>query len=146
MRVAWLPRTLLASLVVVVVVLCAGLAPSPAAATEEPADDADGDATITTTLYPRWNMVGWVGPETPASELFDELPALGRIFAWDAGEQRYLRLMPSRRASSSCTSRTAPPAARRHAPANSAIQRLRPALAAAPSGAPSYCVPVRPCM
>ena len=40
-------------------------------------------------------MVGWVGPETPASELFDELPALGRIFAWDAGERRYLRLMPS---------------------------------------------------
>ena len=94
MRVAWLPRTLLASLVVVVVVLCAGLAPSPSAATEEPADDAD-DATITTTLYPGWNMVGWVGPETPASELFDELPALGRIVAWDAEEQRYLRLMPS---------------------------------------------------
>ncbi len=94
MRVAWLPRTLLASLVVVVVVLCAGLAPSPAAATEEPPAETDA-ATITTTLYPGWNMVGWVGPETPASELFDELPALGRIFAWDAEEQRYLRLMPS---------------------------------------------------
>ena len=75
-----------------VLALCAGLGLGRVEATEEPA--ADG-STITTTLYPGWNMVGWVGPETPASELFDELPVLGRIFAWDGEEQRYLRLMPS---------------------------------------------------
>ncbi len=93
MHAAWLLRTLLASLVVVVVV-CAAFQPSPVTATEEPADDA-GDGTITTTLYPGWNMVGWVSPETPASELFDDLPALGRIFVWDGEEQRYRQLMPS---------------------------------------------------
>ena len=75
-----------------VLALCAGLGVGRVAATEEPAAD---DGTITTTLYPGWNMVGWVGPETPASKLFDELPALGRIFAWDGEEQHYLRLMPS---------------------------------------------------
>ena len=92
MRLGWLPRTLLASLIVVAV--CAGFRPPPVTADDETAADAH-DSTITTTLYPGWNVVGWVGPETPASELFDELPALGRIFAWDAEEQRYLRLMPS---------------------------------------------------
>lgn len=45
---------------------------------------ASDTPTITTTLYPGWNMVGWVGPETPASELFDALPALAGIFAWDS--------------------------------------------------------------
>ena len=76
-----------------VMALCAGLGVRATATEGSTADDG----TITTTLYPGWNMVGWVGPETPASELFDELPALGRIFAWDAEEQRYLRLMPSSR-------------------------------------------------
>ena len=74
-----------------VLALCAGLGLGRVEATEEPADDAD-DGTITTTLYPGWNMVGWVGPETLASELFHELPELGRIFAWDGEEQRYQRL------------------------------------------------------
>ncbi len=57
--------------------------------------EASEPAMITTTLRPGWNMVGWVGPETPASGLFDELPALGRIFAWDSEDQRYRQLMPS---------------------------------------------------
>jgi hypothetical protein len=88
-RIGCLLVTALAALV-----LSAALVPSPVIATEEPAGDAD-DATITTVLHPGWNMVGWVGPETPASELFDDLPVLGRIFAWDGEEQRYQRLMPS---------------------------------------------------
>ena len=74
----------------VALVLCAGLAPARAGATEESADTAD-DGTITTVLHPGWNMVGWVGPETPASELFEQIPALRGIFAWDSEEQRYQR-------------------------------------------------------
>ena len=36
-------------------------------------------------------MVGWIGPATPTSELFEEIPALERVSAWDADEQRYRR-------------------------------------------------------
>ena len=40
-------------------------------------------------LYPGWNMVGWVGPSTPTSELFDAIPALRQVSAWDAEVQAY---------------------------------------------------------
>ena len=88
MRLRGLQCALLTSLAALA--LCAVFAPA-AVATE--ARTAAG--TITTTLYPGWNMVGWVGPETPASELFDELRALGRISVWESEEQRYKQLMPS---------------------------------------------------
>ena len=78
----------------VVGLLMATLVGDPARASAE-TDESGDDGTITTVLHPGWNMVAWVGPETPASELFDELPALGRIFAWDRKEQRYQPLMPS---------------------------------------------------
>ena len=41
-------------------------------------------------------MVGWVGPETLTGRLFEELPALRRIAAWDAEEQRYRAAWPHR--------------------------------------------------
>ena len=49
--------------------------------------------TLTTQLLPGWNMVAWLGPETPAPELFDAIPALRQISAWDSEEQRYRRAL-----------------------------------------------------
>ena len=69
------------ALALAAVALCAALAAPPAVASEE-AETSEPD-TITTVLHPGWNMVGWVGPETPASKLFEELPALAGIYAWD---------------------------------------------------------------
>jgi hypothetical protein len=34
-------------------------------------------------------MMGWVGPTTPAADLFEELPELRQVLAWDPGTQRY---------------------------------------------------------
>ena len=47
--------------------------------------------TITTLLYPGWNMVAWLGPQTPVADLFEEIPSLQRVSAWDTAEQRYRR-------------------------------------------------------
>ncbi len=70
--------------------LCAGLGLGRVEATEEPADDAD-DGTITTMLLPGWNMVGWVGADVPATEIFDQVQNLERVSAWDGEHQRYQR-------------------------------------------------------
>ena len=37
-----------------------------------------------TRLGPGVNLVGWVGEATPVSQLFDEIPQLESIWAWDA--------------------------------------------------------------
>ena len=37
-----------------------------------------------TTLHPGVNLVGWVGEATPVSQLFNEIPQLESIWAWDA--------------------------------------------------------------
>ena len=71
-------------------VLCAALVPARADATEESAEPAD-DGTITTVLQPGWNMVGWLGADMDASEIFDQVPNLERVSAWDAENQRYQR-------------------------------------------------------
>ena len=47
------------------------------------------DATVTTTLHPGWNMVGWLGPDEPVDVLYEAIPALRQVSAWDAAEQRY---------------------------------------------------------
>ena len=44
---------------------------------------------MTTILHPGWNMAGWLGPETPATDLFEAIPALERVYTWDAEHQRY---------------------------------------------------------
>ena len=44
-----------------------------------PASAAADDETITTTLYPGWNLIGWIHEETDASEVFEQLPALTSI-------------------------------------------------------------------
>ena len=47
--------------------------------------------TVVTLLYPGWNMVAWLGPETPVLGLFEAIPTLERASAWNAAEQRYQR-------------------------------------------------------
>ena len=86
MTVSHLRYPLLAALAALLLATAAG-SPSRVAAASEP-DEAD---TITTVLYPGWNMVGWLGPTTPISELFEALPELERVSAWDTTEQRYQR-------------------------------------------------------
>ena len=45
--------------------------------------------TVVTRLQPGWNLVGWVGPEIPTADLFDTLPSVEAVWAWDAESQRY---------------------------------------------------------
>ena len=71
-------------------VLAAGLVLAQASTSEASHDAAEGE-TITTVLHPGWNMVGWVGPETPTSELFEAIPQLWRASVWDAKEGAFLR-------------------------------------------------------
>lgn len=68
------------------VLLCVAAEPTTASANSAGPPDAD---TITTPLYPGWNLVGWLGPETPSSELFEAIPSLVQISAWDARAARY---------------------------------------------------------
>ena len=77
--------TVLAALVV-----CVALEPARVGATEESAD-ATHDSTITTVLQPGWNMVGWLGGDAPALVLFDQIPSLTGVSAWDAEAGRYQR-------------------------------------------------------
>ena len=74
-------------------VLASGMAPARTMAASEEAPEAD---TITTVLYPGWNMVGWVGPSTSTSELFDAIPALRQVSAWDADAQAHLHALRRR--------------------------------------------------
>ena len=61
------------------------LAGAPASASEA----SDDPETVTIVLRPGWNMVAWLGPEAPATDLFEAVPALMRAWAWDADHQRY---------------------------------------------------------
>ena len=81
------PRhALLAGFVVLAVV---GMGLSPDRASAAPTAGEPTQETITTTLYPGWNMVGWVGASTPPSELFDAIRTLQQVSAWDASHGRY---------------------------------------------------------
>ncbi len=79
---------LVAAMLALTVGIVFASAPSRASAESE---EAPGPGTITTTLHPGWNMVAWLGPEAPATDLFEAIPALVRASAWDADNQRYLR-------------------------------------------------------
>ncbi len=50
---------------------------------------ADSGETFTTQLQPGFNLAGWIGPESGVDALFDAIPELEGVYAWDAGEQRY---------------------------------------------------------
>lgn len=81
-------RRLAASVVALIAALVV-LAAAPVTASAE-SGDAGEPETVTTTLHPGWNMVGWLGPPTPAVKLFEAIPDLQRASAWDAEHQRYL--------------------------------------------------------
>ena len=77
--------------------LAAGLASGSGTAAAESPDEATADesTTITTELHPGWNLIGWIGPDTPVADLFDEIPALGSIWARDAQADRLVRALRS---------------------------------------------------
>ena len=68
--------------------LAAGLAPARVSVAEASEEPPEGE-TITTVLHPGWNMIGWVGPETAASELFGAIPQLQTVAMWNAWTQQY---------------------------------------------------------
>ena len=71
------------------IVLALGAA--SAAAQSPPGPAADDAATITTELHPGWNLVGWIGADTPVADLFEEIPALELVSARDAHAGHYVR-------------------------------------------------------
>ena len=74
---------------VVVVALAVGLASAHGSASAQgPATD-----TVTTPLQPGWNLVGWMGSDTTAADLFAAIPTLRVVAAWDdeAGRYRWAR-------------------------------------------------------
>ena len=75
--------------------LLAGLAPAHVDATSDAGEPSGETATLTTILYPGWNMVGWVGPGAPVMELFDTIPELVQVLAWDADTERYRQSTPT---------------------------------------------------
>ncbi|MCY3883177.1 MAG: carboxypeptidase-like regulatory domain-containing protein [Chloroflexi bacterium] len=46
---------------------------------------------VTTTLRPGWNLAGWTAEGTDVEALFEAIPALEAIHAWDAGAQSFTR-------------------------------------------------------
>ena len=88
-----LPRRLRLSLVglLPMVALSASLALTSATAS---ADEA-GPGALTTQLQPGWNMAAWLGPDAPISDVFDAIPELERVYAWDNEAERYLRAFPT---------------------------------------------------
>ena len=84
MRLRRLRPALLATLTALL--LAVGLAPVSAS---EASDEATEGETITTVLHPGWNAVGWVAPEEPVSDLFEQIEALRVVAMRDAGEYRY---------------------------------------------------------
>ena len=46
--------------------------------------------TVTTVLQPGYNMAGWIEPETGVADLFEAIPELEAVYAWDAETGRFL--------------------------------------------------------
>lgn len=53
------------------------------------AASAQSGETVTTELRPGLNLAGWTGSEAGVSAIFDAIPALEAVYAWDAEHQRY---------------------------------------------------------
>ena len=68
-----------------------GVSPEPAS----PAAEEANDGTLTTVLQPGWNMTAWLGPDGPVSDVFDAIPELERVYAWDNEDERYRRAFPN---------------------------------------------------
>lgn len=76
-------RAIVAAILVALVVW-AGSTPGTTVAQDEA-------PTVTTRLYPGWNMVGWVGKTAPVTELFEAIPELQQVRGWDTEAQRFRR-------------------------------------------------------
>ena len=72
-----------AGLAALLTVLALGL--TPAFAPQRAA--ADSGETVATELRPGWNLAGWTSDETGVATIFDEIPALETVYAWDADDQ-----------------------------------------------------------
>ena len=46
---------------------------------------------VDTVLHPGWNTVAWLGPTASATAIFEAVPEITTVSAWDASEQRWLR-------------------------------------------------------
>ena len=74
-------------------IVCAGIAAllalALAAALLPPAPTAAADSgdAITTELRPGLNLAGWTQPETPVAAIFDAIPRLTYVYAWDPDDQ-----------------------------------------------------------
>ena len=66
-----------ASLLAVLALISCALALDLARA-QDPTTETD------TTLHPGLNLIGWTAEPTPTSQLFDEIPQLEAVWAWDA--------------------------------------------------------------
>ena len=75
--------------VVVVALLLAALGLGVASTHGSASAQAPASDTITTQLQPGWNLIGWMGPDTTAGDLFDKIPALLVVAAWDRDAARY---------------------------------------------------------
>ena len=50
---------------------------------------ADSGDTVTTELQPGLNLAGWTEAEAPIEAIFDAIPQLEAVYAWDAESQRF---------------------------------------------------------
>ena len=78
-------RRILIAAVITVATLAASLG-AQAAAEEEAAQAAQ----LVTELQPGLNPIGWIEAEAAVDRLFDEIPRLEAVYAWDAVEQDYV--------------------------------------------------------
>ena len=60
-------------------------------ATDAAAEAPEAASLIDIVLHPGWNAVAWLGPDAPAATLFEAVPEIVAVSAWDAAEQRWLR-------------------------------------------------------
>ncbi len=49
------------------------------------------DDTLTSELQPGWNLVGWTEEEAEVSAIFEAIPAVEAVYAWDAEAQAFRR-------------------------------------------------------
>ena len=50
---------------------------------------ADSGETVTTELQPGLNLAGWTEAEASVEAIFDAIPELELVYAWDAENQRF---------------------------------------------------------
>ena len=47
-----------------------------------------------TLLQPGWNVTAWIGPNAPVEEIFEQIPSLRAVYAWDGESQRFRSAFP----------------------------------------------------